>query len=65
MEKLTFKEAWAIKDLIDICEQIGLFVENDYDETSLVTTGEYLDVNFIDKEDWELCLSVREKLLDL
>lgn len=60
---LTIDEAYALKQLVELCEEIGLLVESDDDESDyLITTGDYVDYAIFDKEDWAACLSAKDKL---
>lgn len=59
---LTWKEASAIEELIGICDRIGLFEEQeDGDPDFVYTTGKTLDLESLEKEDWELLKELVKK----
>lgn len=59
-EHLSFEERWAIGNLIELCKDVNLFVDDDEESDWLHTTGETLNLESIDKKDWELCLKALE-----
>lgn len=54
-EQLSIDEKIALGRLVDLVKEIGLFV-SEGDESTLYTTGETLNLECFDKDDWELCL---------
>lgn len=59
-EKLSIEERMALGHLVELCKRVNLLVEDDGDSDWLITNGEPLDLESIEKEDWELCLNALE-----
>ena len=50
----------ALGYLVELCKRVHLLVEDDGDSDWLITNGEPLDLESIEKRDWELCLKALE-----
>lgn len=59
-EKLSIEERMALGHLVELCKRVNLLVEDEGDSDWLITNGEPLDLESIEKEDWELCLNALE-----
>ena len=59
-EHLSFEERMALGYLVELCKRVHLLVEDDGDSDWLITNGEPLDLESIEKRDWELCLKALE-----
>lgn len=59
-EHLSVEERLALGHLVELCKRVNLLVEDDGDSDWLITTGETLDLESIEKKDWELCLNALE-----
>jgi len=59
-EKLSIEERMALGHLVELCKKVNLLVEDEGDSDWLITNGEPLDLESIEKEDWELCLNALE-----
>lgn len=55
------EERIALGNLVELCRDVALLVNNDYDETTLVTNFETLDFQVFDKKDWASCLKALEE----
>lgn len=60
-ENLSMEERIALGNLVELCRDVALLVNNDYDETTLVTNFETLDFQVFDKKDWASCLKALEE----
>jgi len=59
-EHLSVEERLALGYLVELCKRVNLLVEDDGDSEWLITNGEPLDIESIEKSDWELCLNALE-----
>ncbi len=59
-EHLSVEERLALGYLVELCKRVNLFVEDDGDSECLITNGEPLDLESIEKTVWELCLNALE-----
>lgn len=59
-EHLSVEERLALGHLVELCKSVNLLVEDDGDPDWLITNGEPLNIESIEKKDWELCLNVLE-----
>ena len=59
-EKLSIEERMALGHLVELCKKVNLLVEDEGDSDWLITNGEPLDLESIEKEDWELCINALE-----
>lgn len=59
-EKLSIEERMALGHLVELCKKVNLLVEDEGDSDWLITNGEPLDLESIEKEDWKLCLNALE-----
>ena len=59
-ENLSIEERIALGYLVELCKRVNLLVEDDGDSEWLITNGKPLDLESIEKKDWELCLKALE-----
>lgn len=59
-ENLSIEERLALGCLVELCKSVNLLVEVEGDSDCLVTNGEPLNLESMDKKDWELCLKALE-----
>lgn len=59
-EHLSVEERLALGNLVELCKRVNLLVEDDGDSDWLITNGEPLNLESIEKKDWQLCLNALE-----
>ena len=55
-EQLSCDHEIALTNLIELVRDLGIFEEDESDDTSLITTGKTLNLETFSKNDWLLCL---------
>lgn len=56
-ENLSIEERIALGNLVELCWRVNLLVEDDTDSDWLITNGEPLNLESIEKKDWDLCFN--------
>lgn len=59
-KNLSVEERMALAELVEMCRDLHIFVDENEEDDCLCTTGEPLDLYCFFKKDWELCLNAME-----
>jgi hypothetical protein len=59
-EHLSIEERLALSHLVELCKRVNLLVEDEGNSDWLITNGEPLNLESIEKKDWDLCINALE-----